>query len=187
MKIKTSRFGELQIGDGEKIYFPEGIPGFSDLKHFCLVDPAEDTLILWLQSMENPLVAFPVLEPKLFKSDYMVSLSMQELRLLQLENIQQSIVLTILTIPQDVTQMTANLKAPIVINLKRQIGKQVVLQESEYSVKHLMFMELKARIMAMRSTIQGAKSKTDAPTEKPSGLSTVDVRSMVPCQQVKML
>lgn len=179
MKTKTVRFGELEVGSDEIINFPEGVLGFPELHRYCLVDPGDDTLILWLQSLESPEIAFPVLEPKIFKEDYIVKLSGQELKQLKLDNINQSIVFTILTIPRDVTQMTANLKAPVVVNLKDQVGRQVVLQENEYTLKHLMFKELKARL----ATIEAAKA-----TEGRRAASLpINLRSMVPSSQVKSL
>lgn len=182
MKINTVNFGELQVGNEEIITFPEGILGFPELRRYCLVDPADDTLILWLQSLDDSRIAFAVLEPKIFKPDYVVKLSAQELKQLRLDNINQSIVFTILTIPRgDATQMTANLKAPIVINLKEQVGRQVVLQENEYSLKHMMFRELKAQL----ATIEASKpspSQTRAAASIP-----INLRSMVPSSQVKSL
>ena len=117
MIVKTGRFGQVTVGDEEIIEIPAGVLGFPEYKKFCLIDAADDTLILWLQSLENPDMAFAVLEPKVFRPEYSVRLSAAELRELKLENITQSAVFSILTIPGDVTQMTANLKAPIVINL----------------------------------------------------------------------
>src|ERR1700692_721586 len=149
--MKTGRFGQLTVGDDEMVLIPQGILGFPEYKKFCLVDPGDDTLILWLQSAENPDIAFPVLEPKIFKPDYAVRLSAAELRELKLENINQSAVFGILTIPEDITHMTANLKAPLVINLKAQVAKQVVLQENEYSIKHEMFKELRAHLVTIQS------------------------------------
>lgn len=181
MKFKTSRFGELEVSDGEKISFPEGILGFSKFQNYCLVDPADDTLILWLQSLEDDNIAFPVLEPRIFKSNYIVKLSAQELKSLQLDNINQSIVFTILTIPRDVPQMTANLKAPIVINLRQQLGKQVVLQENEYTLKYLMFKELKAHL----ATIQANRGRP--PQERPAVSVPINLRSMSPSAYVQTL
>lgn len=186
MKVKTVRFGELEVSQEEKITFPEGILGFPELTQYCLVDPGDDTLILWLQSLQNPQIAFPVLEPKIFKNDYIVKLSAQELKQLALANINQSIVFTILTIPKDVTQMTANLKAPIVVNLREQIGRQVVLQENEYTLKHLMFKELKSQL----TTIEASKAQQKAANgEAPRKAISIPInlRSMVPSAQVKQL
>jgi len=183
MKIGTANFGELNVGGDEIITFPEGILGFPDLQRYCLVDPGDDTLILWLQSLDDPRIAFAVLEPKIFKTDYVVKLSGQELKQLKLENINQSIVFSILTIPRDdATQMTANLKAPIVINLKEQVGRQVVLQENEYSLKHGMFRELKAAL----ATIEATKAAHTRPDRSASSLP-INLRSMVPSSQVRSL
>ena len=80
MIIKTGRFGQLGVEEDEIISMPQGILGFPEYKRFCLVDPGDDTLILWLQSLENPEIAFPILEPKIFKPDYAARLSAVELR-----------------------------------------------------------------------------------------------------------
>lgn len=184
MKIKTLRFGELEVNADEAIHFPEGILGFPDLRRYCLVDTGDDTLIMWLQSLDEPAIAFPVLEPKIFKSDYVAKLSAQELQALKLENIAQSIVLTILTIQKDVTQMTANLKAPIVINLRDQVGRQVVLQENEYVLKHPMFKELKAHLATIANN-KIAQAKAEAARTIAS--LPVNLKSMAPSTQIKTL
>jgi flagellar assembly factor FliW len=149
--VKTGRFGQLTVGDNEIIIIPQGILGFPEHTRYCLVDPGDDTLILWLQSLESPEIAFALLEPKIFKPDYAARLSAAELRELKLVNINQSAVFSILTIPEDVTQMTANLKAPLVINLREQVAKQVVLQENEYSIKQAMFKELRGHLVTIHA------------------------------------
>ncbi len=186
MIIKTGRFGQLTIGDDEKIVIPQGIFGFPEYTRFALVDPGDETLILWLQSLENPEIAFPVLEPKLFRTDYSVRLSAAELRELKLDNVNQSAVFSILTIPEDITQMTANIKAPIVVNLKEQIAKQVVLQENEYSIKQPMFKELRAHLI----TINSQKRPADAQSEKEElapVTSPVAIRDIPPSLTVRAL
>ena len=180
MIVKTGRFGQLNVGDDEIISIPNGILGFPEYKRYCLVDPADDTLILWLQSLDNPDVSFPVLEPKIFRPDYTVRLSAAELRELQLENMNQSTVYSILTFPADISQMTANLKAPIVLNLKKQIARQVVLQENEYSIKHLMFKELRAQIMTIGA--QQRREEADQGVGMP-----VTIRNIPPSLTVKSL
>lgn len=183
MKISTMRFGELEVSADEIITFPDGVLGFPELRRYCLVDPGDDTLILWLQSLEDANVAFPVLEPKIYKSDYVVKLSAQELKQLKLDNINQSIVFTILTIPREVMNMTANLKAPIVVNLKEQVGRQVVLQENEYTLKHLMFRELKAQL----ATIEATKASQAGAEARRATSLPINLRSMIPSSQVKSL
>jgi flagellar assembly factor FliW len=157
--LKTGRFGELNLDASELIEFPLGVVGFPELKRFCMVDPGDETLILWLQSVDRPEWAFPVLEPKIFKPDYRVKLSANEKRELNLASLKDASVFSILTIPSEIADMTANLKAPIVVNLKNSIAKQVVLQETEYEIKFSMFKELRARLLMNA----GIKASTDQP------------------------
>ncbi|MEN9724027.1 MAG: hypothetical protein RJB38_2013 [Pseudomonadota bacterium] len=187
MIIQTGRFGQLTVGNGETITIPQGLLGFPEYTRFCLIDPADDTLILWLQSLDNPEVVFPVLEPKVFRLDYSAKLSALELRELKLDNVNQSAVLSVLTIPEDITQMTANLKAPLVVNLKEQIAKQVVLQENEYSVKHLMFKELRTHLMTIQSHDRAKASAPASAAALESAPSVVAIRNIPPSLTVKPL
>ncbi len=183
--IKTGRFGELKVGDDELIHMPQGILGFPEQHRYCLVDPGDETLILWLQSVDHPLIAFPVLEPKVFKPNYAARLSASELRELKLDTVNHSVVFTILTIPGDVAQMSANLKAPLVINLRSQLAKQVVLQENEYAVKHPIFKELRAHLMTIQAQTAAGQSAAanrgaDAASSEATGVFAVTLRNIAP-------
>jgi flagellar assembly factor FliW len=184
--VKTGRFGQLTVGNDEIIRIPHGVLGFPECTEFCLVDPGDETLILWLQSMQNPDVAFPLLEPKIFRPEYSARLSAAELRELKLENINQSAVFSILTIPGDVTQMTANLKAPLVINLKEQIARQVVLQENEYTIKHLMFKELRQHLITIASQKRGSM-QADVSAETAPLVTPISIKNIPPSLTVKSL
>ncbi len=152
MVVQTGRFGQIEISTDEIITIPSGILGFPEEQDYCLVDSGDDTLILWLQSLTNPHLAFPVLEPRIYKNDYVVRLSASELRELRLDSIKEASVFTILTIPGNLTEMTANLKAPVVINTRSRIAKQVVLQENDQPIKHPMFQELRTHLMGISRT-----------------------------------
>jgi flagellar assembly factor FliW len=147
VKIKTTRFGELEVNSSDVVTFSEGLLGFESLKKYFVVDPGDSTLILWLQSTEDEKVAFPIIEPKIFKPDYIAKLLPADLNGLDLESLQTARLYSILTIPSNVTEMSANLKAPVVINSNKKVGKQIVLQDSKLSVKHEMYKELKVYIM----------------------------------------
>lgn len=151
MKVNTTRFGELQVNKEDIINMSEGILGFENLKKFFVVDPGDSTLILWLQSIEDEKIAFPVIEPKIFKPDYTAKLLPSDMNSVELESLNQAKIYSILTIPSDISQMSANLKAPIVINNEKQIAKQIVLQDSKLSVKYEMYKELKSFIVAFSS------------------------------------
>lgn len=151
MKLNTTRFGELEVDKKDIIVFKEGLLGFENLKKFFIVDPGDQTLILWFQSAEDPATAFPILEPKIFKPDYIVKLLPAELASLELESINSASVYTILTIPKNVQEMSANLKAPIVINNQSKVARQIVLQDSKLEVRCPMYKELKRYIVSYSS------------------------------------
>lgn len=151
MKVNTTRFGELQVNNEDIIEFTEGLLGFEKLAKFFVVDPGDSTLILWLQSIEDGSVAFPIIEPKIFKPDYVAKLLPADMNSVKLENISDAKIYSILTIPSDITAMSANLKAPIVINNEKKIAKQIVLQDNKLTVKYEMYKELKSYIVAFSS------------------------------------
>jgi flagellar assembly factor FliW len=181
MKIQTSRFGAMEVADQNLIQIPEGLLGFEDLQKYFIVDPFDDTMILWLQSVDRPEIAFPVLEPKVFRPDYHVRLSANELRLLRIESISRgdTLVYSILTIPEDPRNMTANLKAPVVINVKESLGRQVVLQENEYSIKCAMYKELLALILSAAQRPSGAAKQEKGEGIHATPLLLTEVKSQV--------
>jgi flagellar assembly factor FliW len=146
VEIETTRFGNVSVDKVDILHFPDGILGFEDQKDYFLFDPGDDTLILWLQSATKPEIAFPVLEPKIFNRDYKFKLTPNELEQLGIEKINEALVFSVITIPEDVRNMSANMKAPLVINPKNCLGRQAVLSQNEYSVKHSIFNELKAQL-----------------------------------------
>lgn len=151
MKVKTTRFGELEVNPTDIITFSEGLLGFESLKKYFVVDPGDSTLILWLQCIEDEKVAFPIIEPKIFKPDYIAKLLPADLNGLELDSLSAAKLYSVLTIPSNVTEMSANLKAPVVINSQKKVGKQIVLQDSKLSVKHEMYKELKTYIVNFTS------------------------------------
>jgi len=151
VKVKTTRFGELEVNPNDVVTLADGLLGFEHLKKYFVVDPGDSTLILWLQSTDDEKIAFPILEPKIFKPDYIAKLLPADLNGLELESLQTAKLYSILTIPTNVTEMSANLKAPVVINSQKKVGKQIVLQDSKLSVKHEMYRELKTYIVNFSS------------------------------------
>lgn len=165
MKVSSVRFGDLEVSTEDTLIFNEGILGFENLTRFFIVDPGDDTLVMWLQSLEDGAIAFPIIEPQVFRPEYAVDLLPFELRGLELENMTNAKIYTILTIPQDVTEMSANLKAPIIINRSKNIARQIVLQDNKLSVRHKMYKELKAHII----TIANTRSEKTTASQKRTG------------------
>lgn len=151
MQVSTTRFGQLEVNPSDIITFHSGLLGFENLKQYFVVDPGDSTLILWLQSIEDEKIAFPIIEPKIFKPDYIARLLPADLNGLDLDTLQSAKLYSILTIPSNVMEMNANLKAPIVINSSKKVGKQIVLADSKLSVKHEMYRELKTYIVNFSS------------------------------------
>jgi flagellar assembly factor FliW len=151
MLIQTSRFGSVTLQAEDIIEFPEGILGFSDLRKLVLLDDPNDEIFAWLQSCEVPQIAFPVLEPELFAQSYQLSLTKHDLESLSLTALGEIKPrlrsFSIITIPEDPTQMTANLKAPIVINIEKRLARQIVLQDNNLAIREPIFQKLQSRVV----------------------------------------
>lgn len=147
MIIQTTRFGQVQVEEVDLLTFPEGILGFNEFRKFILLDDPNDEIFAWLQSCEEPAIAFPVLEPELFTEKYQISLAKSELESLKIQSTDAKTVFCIVTIPDDPTQMTANLKAPIVINSSLRLARQCVLQDNSLAIREPIFAKLQSRVV----------------------------------------
>lgn len=147
IQIQTSRFGIVQCAEEDLILFPEGILGFADLRKFVLVDDPSDEIFAWLQSCEIPQIAFPVLEPELFTTNYQLNLTKHDLESLELKTATGVRSFAIITVPEDPTQMTANLKAPVVINVAKRMARQIVLQDNNLAIREPIFAKLQSRVV----------------------------------------
>lgn len=148
MLIQTSRFNSIEITEEDIITFPEGLIGFNALRRFVLLDDANDEVFAWLQSCDEPGIAFPVLEPELFASDYRVELNRRDLEAISLEDMKGTRAFTIITIPSDARLMTANMKAPIILNVAKRLARQCVLQDNKLNIREPIFSKLQQRIVA---------------------------------------
>jgi flagellar assembly factor FliW len=136
MKIETVRFGEVDVPDERVIQFVEPILGFEDSESYILLDHAPDSPFHWLQSVQDPDLAFVVTHPKLFNLPYDITLTDEVGDKLALTNPDDVLILNIVNIPaDDPAGMTANLLGPIVINQNSGRAMQVVLNDNTYSTK----------------------------------------------------
>lgn len=147
MTIHTSRFGIISISTEDVINFPEGLLGFNELHRFILLDDPADEIFAWLQSCEEPGIAFPLLEPELFAANYRVQLTKHDMEVLGLKSNEGIRTFAIITIPSDPTLMTANLKAPIVINVANRLARQCVLQDNSLAIREAIFTRLQQRVV----------------------------------------
>lgn len=159
MIITTSRFGQVELKEQDVLTFSEGLLGFSELRQFVLLDDPNDEIFAWLQSCEAPTIAFPVLEPELFAPNYKVSLTKGDLEALNLKNQEGVRYFSIVTIPDDPTEMTANLKAPVVINVAARKARQCVLQDNNLAIREPIFSKLQQRVVQNPSVAIKNQSK----------------------------
>jgi len=143
MKISTTRFGDIEVDDSNVITVLGGIIGFENYYRFVILDFLKDSQFRWLQSLNDPEVAFVICDPWYFFKDYNFELSDENQNELEIESLDDIIAVAISTIPADITKTTLNLISPIIINLKKMIGKQVILYNSSYSTNHRIVLKVK--------------------------------------------
>ncbi len=124
MQIDTSRFGPLEIEPSDLLLFPSGLVAFEDCRHWVLLADADNSLVGWLQSASRADVAIPVVSPRRFKNDYQIRINRTQLAPLHLRAVHEAYVLAI--VARNERGLTLNLKAPLVVNLDRRLGRQVV-------------------------------------------------------------
>ncbi|MBD5489931.1 MAG: flagellar assembly protein FliW [Lachnospiraceae bacterium] len=137
MQITTKVFGEIMIDDDKIIHFPKGIIGFPDLTEFTLVHDEEKGTdsIHWLQSIQEPAFAMPVMDPLMVCPDYNPEADDELFNVLGEIKPEELLVLVTVTVPKDLTQMSVNLKGPIVINAAEKRALQIIVEGDEYKVK----------------------------------------------------
>ena len=135
MKIYTTRFGEIEILDPTIIDFPSGLLGFPKYKKFALIDLDENSPLKWLQSTEEPSLAFVVTNPNLFMPEYAIDATRKDLEDICVEHAHDVIVMVLVTVPKNPAQMTANMKGPILINTTNNKGKQLIVDNPDYDIK----------------------------------------------------
>lgn len=143
MKINTKYHGEKEMEEQEMIIFPQAIPGFPDEKKFIVLSLDDEGDFLVLQSVSNSQLAFIMTNPFSFFKEYDFTLENHVVDLLEIESEKEILVFTILTVQDPFDQTTANLQAPIVVNNKKKIAKQVILNHPDYHTKHLLFQKEK--------------------------------------------
>lgn len=129
----TERFGDIEVVEEKIIEMTNPLLGFSDSRRFVLLPHSETSPFMWFQSLDNPSLAFVVLHPSTLNLDYQPALDHHVRMELQLSSEDEPDTLVILTIPQGRPKdMTANLLGPLMINVRKRLAKQVVLDPTKY-------------------------------------------------------
>lgn len=138
MVAQTRLFGEITIEDDKVLEFPNGIIGIEDKHKFAIIydiDRGEDSAIRWIQSMEDPYLALPVIEPYAILDEYNPMIEDALLEVLDSPADEDIVVFLTLIISSDVTKITANLKAPIIVNSRTCKGGQIIVENPDYEAK----------------------------------------------------
>ena len=141
MTISTKHFGEIKYEESSIITFPDGLPGFQENTRYILLDneDAEDDMFRWLQCVDNAEIALAIMDVYPVIQDYNPMVDEEALADLGDLSGNPLEIYNVCVIPEDLRQMRVNLKAPIIINPATRIGKQVVVQNDEYKVRHHIF------------------------------------------------
>jgi flagellar assembly factor FliW len=127
MNVSTTRFGSLRLETRDLFTFPAGLIGLVDCRDWALLSDASNDALAWLQSVERPETALAVVCPRRFVPDYRFRTFRSELAPLELTDIEEAYVLSILA--SNGEELTLNLKAPVVVNVRNRIGRQIVVND----------------------------------------------------------
>jgi len=164
--VTSSRFGEFSYTEEEVLFFPRGLPAFEQYYNWILVGE-DDNAIKWLQSLDEGDLALPVTAPDAVMPDYNAKIPEDELNLVGSKDFADLALLIVVSIPEaSPWELTANLRAPRVLNLRSRRAVQIIVPNEEYSIRHAVFSE------DARRTMKAAYMADRAETELASLLDT---------------
>lgn len=143
MKIQTSRFGEIEVDESRIIKTEEGLLGFEDIKEYILLSE-DNTDFYWIQAVSKPDLALACMSPYCVCDNYVAHIDEVTEQKLELVDDDDALLLCVVVIPADIKRTTINLRAPIIINNKNNTAVQVILDNNDYSIRHLVFEQREA-------------------------------------------
>ena len=135
MLLNTTRFGNIECDESSIITFTQPIIGFQEFRRFILLPGPKGDAITWLQSTDSGELAFLLVDPRRLLPEYEFTLTSTELSELAVDSEDELDVYTLLVIPNDRANIRTNLKAPILISPKHRLGKQTILEGTDYPVR----------------------------------------------------
>ncbi|MBC8555963.1 MAG: flagellar assembly protein FliW [Candidatus Brocadiales bacterium] len=134
MLLKTRLFGEVKVKDEDVIHFTKPILGFDDCRQYLLMENESIFPTFWLQSINDPNLAFPVVSPFSVDDNYSINLQTLDLDDINLKSLDDALVLTLMVVPQSLSSIRTNLRAPIIYNPEKRIAKQLILYDEKYPI-----------------------------------------------------
>ncbi len=133
MEIETTRFGRLNVDDERVMKFPRGLLGFPNHTDFALIQTGDENYFFWLQSVNDPNLAFVVTDPTTFFKDYDVPIREEMAADIELTDMRYAQVFVICNKVDE--WLTGNLLGPIVVNAANRLAQQVVLTEKRWTTR----------------------------------------------------
>ncbi len=130
MKLISPAYGELEYSESDVIRFPEGLIGFPASHRFLLLDSPETSPFRPLQSVDDPYLVFITTDPRLIVKNYSISITIEDMKGLGVDKSEDLAIFAICILPENYVDATANLRAPVLVNHQRMIGRQVILAEN---------------------------------------------------------
>ncbi|MCL2248398.1 MAG: flagellar assembly protein FliW [Oscillospiraceae bacterium] len=159
MQIDTLRFGNVEVDEAKFLDFEEGVPGLEQYHTYALLQFEESYPLVWLQSTEETGICLPVLDTFSVLPDYVFDIDETDVKRLQLTKPDDLFVVSVVVIPDEISGMTVNLAAPIIINTSSGKAKQIMLSGSEYNVRVPIFQEI-CKLVAREEGEDDASSVT---------------------------
>lgn len=147
MRIETTRFGTLEINERDLFLFPQGLIGMETLRQWALLPDLQSPAVAWLQSASRGDRALPLISPRAFLEGYRVRINRRSMGSLHLRSGDETYVLT--TVSGTPGDVVTNLRAPIILNLSRRLGCQVVT-EDQHSTRYQLSPMLETVVQAER-------------------------------------
>ena len=139
MEIISPIHGKMEYSESEVLTFEKGIPGFQDLKKFIIKEVSSESPFSVMQSIEDKYIGFIIISPFLIDDKYEIKLSDETIKLLNIEKPEDILLYTIVTLKEKIEDITTNLKAPLVINLKNRKCEQYILDTEKYKIREKVF------------------------------------------------
>jgi flagellar assembly factor FliW len=147
MQIETKFFGSQEVDEKEFILFNHGIPGFEDRHRFMISQYTEESPFLIMQSVEKADLAFILIGLEKVVPGYSIELTDDVVTELKLTRPEEALMYAIVTIAGDLANATVNLAAPLCINSQGKLGKQIILNNPDYGLKHPLFAPVQEKMV----------------------------------------
>lgn len=139
MKLNTKYHGVREYEEKDILSFKKGLPGFEGLNKFIIFPVEDNEIFSILHSLEDDSIGLVVVSPFYVIKDYEFKLEDEKIDELKIESPEDVLVLNTVTLNSDIENITVNLKAPIIINIKNKLGEQIILDNPNYSIRHSLF------------------------------------------------